>query len=88
MRVGSTVISYLANRSDNVAHRAQHGGQDANHIPNLHVDTPPFPLLCRFIKGSHPDQRLGGPRADLKQHRPLWRQQLLQSGSSSDREGG
>ena len=59
------VISYLANRGDNVAHRAQHGGQGANHVPNLHVDAPPFPLLYRFIKGSHLDQRPGRPHTDL-----------------------
>ena len=49
------VILYLANRGDNVTHRAQHGGQGANRIPNLRVDAPPFPLLCCFIEGSHPD---------------------------------
>jgi len=65
MRVGSTVISYLANWGDNVAHRAQHGGQGANRVPNLCVDAPRFPLLCYFIEGSHPDQRPGHPRADL-----------------------
>ena len=44
MRVGSTVISYLANQGDNVMHRAQHGGQGANRVPNLCVDATPFPL--------------------------------------------
>ena len=55
MRVGSMVISYLANRGYNVTHRAQYGGQGANRGPNLRVDAPLFPLLCRFIEGSHPD---------------------------------
>ena len=44
------VISYLANRGDNVTQRAQHGGQGVNHIPNLHVDAPPFSLFCCFIE--------------------------------------
>ena len=35
MRVGSTVISYLANRGDNVAQRAQHGGHGVNRGPKL-----------------------------------------------------
>ena len=39
--VRSTVISYLANRGDNVAHRAQHGGQGMNRVPNLRVDQRP-----------------------------------------------
>ena len=77
MRVKSTVISYLANRGDNVAHLAQHSGQGTNRVPNLHVDAPPIPLLCCFIKGSHLDQRPGHPHADLKLCRALWRQQLL-----------
>ena len=55
MRVGITVISYLANQGDNVAHRAQHGGQGTNRVTNLCVDAPPFPLLYFIIKGSHPD---------------------------------
>ena len=65
MRVGSTVMSYLASRGGNVGHRAQHGGQGANRIPNLRVDALPFPLLCYFIEGSHLDQRLGHPHANL-----------------------
>ena len=37
-----------------------------NYIPNLRVDAPPFPLLHCFIEGSHSDQKLGRPRANLK----------------------
>ena len=55
VRVESTVISYLVNQCNNVAHQAQHGGQGTNHVPNLRMDAPSFPLLYRFIKGSHPD---------------------------------
>ena len=66
MRVGSTIISYLATRGDNVVHQAQHGGHGVNRIPNLCVDTPPFPLLYCFIEGSHSDDRLGRPRTNLE----------------------
>ena len=51
MWVRSTVISYLANWGDNVAQRAQHGGQGMNHDPNLHVDAPPFLLLRDVVQG-------------------------------------
>ena len=68
------VISYLANWRDNVMHRAQHGGQGTNRVSNLYVDTPPFHLLCRFIEGSHLDQRSGCPHADLKRRQPFLRQ--------------
>ena len=77
MRVRSMVISYLASQGDNVVHRAQHGGQGVNRVPNLRVDAPLFPLLYCFIKGSHPDQRPRYPRANLKRRRPLWRWRLL-----------
>ena len=62
------VISYLANQGDNIAHRAQRGGQGANRVPNLRVDAPPFPLLYCFIERSHLDQRPGRLHADLKWH--------------------
>ena len=48
MRVGNKVISYLANRGDDIAQRAQRGGHGANRGPNLHVDTSPFPLLLKL----------------------------------------
>ena len=51
MRVENTVISYLANQGDNVAQRAQRGGQGMNRAPNLHVDTPPLPLLHSVDEG-------------------------------------
>ena len=35
MRVESTIISYLANWGDNIAHRAHYGGQGTNRVPNL-----------------------------------------------------